>query len=521
MRLVRLLILLNAAIFYAQPNTEINDLLLKAENSLYNDPLQSIEICNYLVVNANSIINVAEANYILSKSYYVQGNYNEALNSLLNVTKTLDQLPSKTQINVQSFIALIFRELNLYELSNQYLESANVINNENKDSRISFKLESEKDINMALESLENGNPIEALTLLNKGKQNFINSKEKHSYQKLSSIYIDLARVHSQSLQLDSTNYYISNSLQFIKKEGENHYLEMISLTELGKLYFLQKEYKQASKKYLEALILAESLNNKPYQNGISENLASTFYALAEEEKFYTYRQRASLLNNELNIQENLIINTVYNFINEEQNLLYKSTNNKYNRYTTILGTLLAIIILTIIILKFWYRTKEKQYKSILKYTENIKKNSIKNPIKKKEMGKSLIIPEKTEQTLLTKLNKFESSTRCTNKDMSLARLASLMDTNTKYLSEVINKYKGKHFNVYINDLRIKYIIEKLKNKPQYLNYKVSYLAKESGFSSHSSFATVFKTTTGISPTIFINLLKKEIKNGDINTQETN
>ena len=42
-----------------------------------------------------------------------------------------------------------------------------------------------------------------------------------------------------------------------------------------------------------------------------------------------------------------------------------------------------------------------------------------------------------------------------------------------------------------------------------MNYKISFLAEESGFSSHSSFATVFKAIIGMSPATFINLLKTE------------
>lgn len=97
----------------------------------------------------------------------------------------------------------------------------------------------------------------------------------------------------------------------------------------------------------------------------------------------------------------------------------------------------------------------------------------------------------------------------TKQDMSIALLASQFDTNTKYLSEVINRHKGKNFNGYINELRINYIIEKLKTDPIYFNYKISYLAEECGFSSHSSFTTVFKSVTGISPTKFMNYLQHQ------------
>jgi AraC-like DNA-binding protein len=88
-------------------------------------------------------------------------------------------------------------------------------------------------------------------------------------------------------------------------------------------------------------------------------------------------------------------------------------------------------------------------------------------------------------------------------------MALQFETNTKYLSELINAHKQKNFNTYINELRVNYITDKLKNDPQYLQYKISYLAKESGFSSHSVFATVFKSVTGISPTTFINILQNK------------
>ena len=46
-----------------------------------------------------------------------------------------------------------------------------------------------------------------------------------------------------------------------------------------------------------------------------------------------------------------------------------------------------------------------------------------------------------------------------------------------------------------------------------INYKISYLAEECGFSSHSSFATVFKSIVGMSPVTLIKLIKEERKNG--------
>lgn len=93
--------------------------------------------------------------------------------------------------------------------------------------------------------------------------------------------------------------------------------------------------------------------------------------------------------------------------------------------------------------------------------------------------------------------------------MSLSGLASYLDTNTKYLSEILKQYKGKKFCDYINGLRILYIMEILYKNPIYREYKISYLAESCGFGSREVFAVVFKKETGISPSYFINNLKRD------------
>lgn len=120
-----------------------------------------------------------------------------------------------------------------------------------------------------------------------------------------------------------------------------------------------------------------------------------------------------------------------------------------------------------------------------------------------------IMTESTKLELLKKLERFESSQQFTDRNISIAVLAGKMKTNTKYLSYIINKYRNKDFNSYINELRIKYIIAKMEADRRYFNYKISYLAEECGFATHSQFTTVFRGITGLSPSTFIAYLKKD------------
>ena len=116
-----------------------------------------------------------------------------------------------------------------------------------------------------------------------------------------------------------------------------------------------------------------------------------------------------------------------------------------------------------------------------------------------------------KEEILKKLLLFEEGTKYTDKNFNLSALSVKLKTNTKYLSYIINKYKKKDFNTYINELRILYIIKKMETNPAYLNYKISYLADECGFSSHSKFTSVFRSVVGMSPSRFMDMLTKRAK----------
>jgi AraC-like DNA-binding protein len=123
--------------------------------------------------------------------------------------------------------------------------------------------------------------------------------------------------------------------------------------------------------------------------------------------------------------------------------------------------------------------------------------------------KTINISDKKEKEIFDGLKEFEKSNGFIDRNISLATLAGQINTNTIYLSHILNNVYGKDFNLYINELRIKYAMLKLTTDKKYRTYKISYLAEEFGFSSHSKFSSVFKAITELTPSVFINHLEKE------------
>lgn len=124
---------------------------------------------------------------------------------------------------------------------------------------------------------------------------------------------------------------------------------------------------------------------------------------------------------------------------------------------------------------------------------------------------SVTISEETSNAILKKIIKFENSEKFLRKDINLTWLSSHLNTNTKYLSEVIKIHRDKNFNSYINGLRISYITKKLYEDSVYREYKISYLSEECGYASPQVFVIAFKKETDVTPSCFIERLKSRIK----------
>jgi len=114
--------------------------------------------------------------------------------------------------------------------------------------------------------------------------------------------------------------------------------------------------------------------------------------------------------------------------------------------------------------------------------------------------------DEVDKRIAKRLDSFERRELFISPNISLSSMSKDFNTNAAYLSAAIKKHRNNTFNGYINDLRIDYIVLKLKNNPEYSNYKIAYLAEASGFASYVVFHRAFLQRTGISPSKFISYL---------------
>ncbi|MEM9822548.1 MAG: helix-turn-helix domain-containing protein [Bacteroidota bacterium] len=111
-------------------------------------------------------------------------------------------------------------------------------------------------------------------------------------------------------------------------------------------------------------------------------------------------------------------------------------------------------------------------------------------------------PRKSIKIKTRLLHVFTSEKIYQNNKLSLPLLAKQLQTNTKYLSQVINQHYHQNFTTFINTHRIQAFQQKLLDG-QAQKLTLFGLAQECGFHNRSTFYRAFRNHTGQSPKQFL------------------
>ncbi len=189
-------------------------------------------------------------------------------------------------------------------------------------------------------------------------------------------------------------------------------------------------------------------------------------------------------------------------INQKESLIHElNIVHKADRLRIVfIGSLLFVVTLIAV---FYYRQKvifKKRFESLLEKKSDL--NSEKRTNDKLDLAPGII------EDILNRLDKFEKEKQFLDADITLNSLAKVFQTNSSYLSRVLNHHMEKNFSQYLNGLRVGYALERLKNHTTFRKYTIEAIAFECGYKNSASFSRAFYRITGIYPSYYINELNK-------------
>lgn len=482
---------------------------------------------NKAIQIADSLFTISETPYYKARSlmltaslYQQSGDIEKSVEYALKSERIVEGTEDDAwKAKIYGFLATQYRFLKLYKQSKSYslktLHTSKEIENPELRNNILGLVMQE----MAYCEMEQQQFQKSIHYILKSQKYFNATKQ------------DLNFFSSNNEQLLGLNYYhlgdfdkalshYNKAITFCRTIPANHITGLI-YNGFAQVYIGKGDLSQA-KKYIDS---AQSISDKSEYLQLKNEVYSTV------KKYYTAKEDMKNLTKVQQKQDSVVSKIQEkssNFISKSYNQL-KEKNTEISENSSIKDiVILACSIMMVggTIGFIWY-TKKRQKKTIRRFREIIAQINARKETHKAELLQednkeeevreasgdpelSMVMTTATELKILNQLEEFEKSYLFTNNNISLSSLSSSFGTNTKYLSHIINTHKKKDFNNYINDLRVYYVIEKLKDNYQYRKYKIAVLAEEAGFSSQNKFATVFKKTTSMSPSSFIKHLQEEL-----------
>lgn len=249
-----------------------------------------------------------------------------------------------------------------------------------------------------------------------------------------------------------------------------------------------------------------------------ENLLMAYNIMTQcyNEKNYTknayrYAQKSLELIQSIEGIKSKSLNFLHNYdlnkIKEESNKVITSKN--YFKIS-LFGILILFAVMVYSFYYYYKNQKEKHYR-FLKIIQNLKESKTSEisilQIDKAETQPKQTIDEELVEKIASGLKKLEQKETFLDPNFKLAFVAKKLNTNTAYLSQYFNQVMQKTFSEYTQELRIHYVLQKLKEAPYFRKYTLQAIAEEVGYKDANTLVRVFKKQTGISPNYYIEKLE--------------
>jgi AraC-like DNA-binding protein len=315
-----------------------------------------------------------------------------------------------------------------------------------------------------------------------------------------------ANVFTAEKKYEKALIALEQALAISTNHEELHLITPFLLLDKGKCLFGLKQYQEALKNFEDT---AQIIRARKLQFiGLDETymfLAKTQVQLGNHEeatKIYDEYIERKNLSTDKRFELYKTIFEGYDLKNVEQQA-EKATQESYLFKSYFTQAIVAIVLLLVITISVFIAFRKKQQQKLAKFHTIIDNLKVKKSTQDKNPSKAYVVPDEKAKKILNDLSKLEAKLFFLDKKYNLSTLAKKCHTNSSYLSQVINKYKGKTFSEYMTDMRINYVLNALKNNRKLRSYTIQSIAEEIGFKKSESFAKAFKKRTGLNPSFYI------------------
>ncbi|MCP4219952.1 MAG: AraC family transcriptional regulator [bacterium] len=471
-----------------------------------------------LVRKSPKKINIAVIRNNMGSIYLEWGQYDKALECWLEALSIKNELPASPAsiARTLSNLGIVYKFLEQYEKGLAYF----------REALEKFRAVGDKNgIAMALSNTaqiysRQGKHLEALTC---SRQSLELRREIKDQKGIGTVLENIAGSHLALKDYDKALQLAREALQNHKASGNKMNIASV-LLKIGHIHYETKQYDSALE-YLEkslapALEMGKGETVKSCYSAFSEiysTLGDHKKALEYHKKYVETKER--LFNPVVGDE----INKIWMKYETVKTRKVISKIKKSSKMKIIIFSLIGGISLIIALLVFFNRARlKKNARLMLLEKERVidkqehKLTQVEGDLKdyyrqknRKKYEQSLLTEEQIDDYVQRIETLMKEEKPYLESDLTLKKTAAMLSIHSKALSQVLNERMGRNFKEYINHHRVNEAMALLEQSLRDKELSILHIAYDVGFNAKSSFNTVFKNQTGMTPSAYRKKLAEE------------
>jgi tetratricopeptide (TPR) repeat protein len=326
--------------------------------------------------------------------------------------------------------------------------------------------------------------------------------------------LNIGSVYHEMGQYQEAISYYTDALETCRELGLRNFAAG-GLQNLGAAWLALGDFKEAEKTLDQALVAATEINARPIllkiyesQSKLYEKMGKTTLALQAYRNYSMVKDSIFTENSQAKLAE---MEVRYETEKKEQQIELLVKDNQLHeaelrkKQITLIGLSAGLIFLLLAggIITWLYLQKSRANRKLVEKNIELmqEEDEKENPVHASDLPSQLKDEEKLR--ILSNLEMLMRDQKLfLQVQLSLTDLADKLETNTAYLSRIINEHFNFNFSSYLNKLRVREA-QKMFAEKKHLSMTLEGIAGSAGFHSRSTFNTAFKKITGVTPSVYI------------------
>lgn len=295
---------------------------------------------------------------------------------------------------------------------------------------------------------------------------------------------------------------------------------------------LQGDPTTAAQLLNDALRLASATHMKDAELEIYDQLASLYAARGDVASDNRYRNRyLALKDTLLNYRQLMSVNEM-RFVSSMKRVDEQMAQLELRRQRQMVAAGVAVgaaVLILCFLLVVWRKNKrlQAQNKSLYEKTlatlrseeqERKRRETLEQeladakeetPQKREKYAYSTLSDDDKQAIAERILRVMETQEEIYSPDFSVERLAELVGSRYKLVSQVINETYQVNFSTFLNEYRIKEACRRMSDKTHYGHLTIEAISQGVGFKARASFVNAFKKFTGLTPSQFLKMANEQ------------